>query len=373
MKKAIIISCFGWYAERLIYIEEVLKGKGFSVEIYNSDFSHFKKNRVVKSNNCNYVHVPSYKKNLSLARLYSHVVFSYKLLQILKDKQPDFVYALVPPNSVAKACAAYKKKYRNTFLVYDIIDMWPESYIGNKILQFPFKLWRNLRDKNLSSADHIFTECSLYESFITEKIDSISTLHLCREEVLPYATKEWDGQNLEVAYLGSINNIIDIPLISQLLSSLSRHMNVIFHIVGGGESKDSLVNSVKKEGVQVVDHGVMFDKLQMREIISGCHFAINMMKKSVCVGLTIKSIDYFQIGIPMFNTIKGDTEDIIQKYNCGFNVANVQETVDQVMTLNSESYGKMRENTHKVFLEMFTAEVFKRNFENILSRILIIR
>ena len=133
MKKAIIISCFGWYAERLIYIEEVLKGKGFSVEIYNSDFSHFKKNRVVKSNNCNYVHVPSYKKNLSLARLYSHVVFSYKLLQILKDKQPDFVYALVPPNSVAKACAAYKKKYRNTFLVYDIIDMcYTQRLINDK-------------------------------------------------------------------------------------------------------------------------------------------------------------------------------------------------------------------------------------------------
>ena len=108
MKKAIIISCFGWYTERLIYIEEVLKQKGFSVTIYNSDFSHFKKERVVKSKNCNYVHVPSYKKNLSLARLYSHAVFSYRIFLILKEYKPDFVYALVPPNSVVKACSKYK-------------------------------------------------------------------------------------------------------------------------------------------------------------------------------------------------------------------------------------------------------------------------
>lgn len=363
MKKAVIISCFGWYTERLIYIEEVLKQKGFSVTIYNSDFLHFKKERVVKSNNCNYVHVPSYKKNLSLARLYSHAVFSYRIFLILKEYKPDFVYALVPPNSVVKACSKYKKLNRNIFLVYDIIDMWPESYTGVKLLQYPFKKWRDLRDKNLAFADHVFTECDLYKSFISTKIKLISTLYLCREEVLPYTPKEWDGHNLDVAYLGSINNIIDIPLISQLLFSLSKQLKVTFHIVGGGESKELLVNLVKTNGVQVVDHGVIFDKPQMREIISRCHFAVNMMKKNVCVGLTIKSMDYFQIGVPLFNTIKADTTDIVEKYHCGFNVNNVQETADQIMSLDSESYRKMRENVHKVFLEMFTVDVFKQEFE----------
>lgn len=373
MKKAILVSCFGWYAERLKYIEEILKREGFSVEIYSSDFSHLKKCRAEKNQDCNYVHVPSYKKNLSLARLYSHAVFSYKIFRILKENKPDFIYALVPPNSVVKACAEYKKLNRNSFLVYDIIDMWPESYTGGKLLQYPFKIWRDLRDKNLVYADHVFTECDLYKSFIPVNINSISTLHLCREEVLPYTPKEWNGHNLDIAYLGSINNIIDIPLISQLLYSLSKQIKVNFHIVGGGESKDLLINSVIDSSIQVVDHGIIFEKSQMREIVSGCHFAINMMKKKVCVGLTIKSMDYFQLGVPLFNTIKADTTDIIKKYNCGFNVVNVQETVDQVMSLNSESYEKMRVNTHKVFLENFTAEVFIREFENTLSSILIIK
>lgn len=373
MKKAILISCFGWYAERIRYIEEVLKGKGYSVEIYSSDYSHIKKCRVEKEPNSNYVHVPAYKKNLSLARLYSHLIFSYKIFRILKKNKPELVYALIPPNSVAKACAKYKKLNKNSFLVYDIIDMWPESYTGSKLLQLPFKLWKNLRDKNLMCANHVFTECDLYKLFIPTKLDSISTLHLCREEVLPYTSKEWDGQNIDVAYLGSINNIIDIPLISELLSSLSKQMKVTLHIVGGGESKVLFVDSVKTHGVQVVDHGVIFDKSQMREIIRGCHFAINIMKKTVCVGLTIKSMDYLQIGVPFFNTIKADTTDIIQNYNCGFNVCNVQEIIDQVMSLDSDSYGKMRENTHKAFLEMFTAEVFKHEFENTLSSIHIIR
>ena len=43
------------------------------------------------------------------------------------------------------------------------------------------------------------------------------------------------------------------------------------------------------------------------------------MKKSVCVGLTMKSIDYFEFGLPIINNIKGDTWNAVEEYGIGIN------------------------------------------------------
>ena len=47
------------------------------------------------------------------------------------------------------------------------------------------------------------------------------------------------------------------------------------------------------------------------KIINQCHYALNIMKKDVCVGMTMKSLDYFSFGIPIVNNIEGDI-----KKNC---------------------------------------------------------
>ena len=44
-KKAILVSCFDWYANRLIYIERYLIEKGYEVEILLSDFNHSEKKK----------------------------------------------------------------------------------------------------------------------------------------------------------------------------------------------------------------------------------------------------------------------------------------------------------------------------------------
>lgn len=41
------------------------------------------------------------------------------------------------------------------------------------------------------------------------------------------------------------------------------------------------------------------------------------MKDNVCVGLTMKSIDYFQHGLPIINNIQEDTTEIVKQYKVG--------------------------------------------------------
>lgn len=42
-KKAVLISCFDWYTNRLKYIEEYLREKGYMSEVLLADFSHINK------------------------------------------------------------------------------------------------------------------------------------------------------------------------------------------------------------------------------------------------------------------------------------------------------------------------------------------
>ena len=63
--------------------------------------------------------------------------------------------------------AKYKKKHHNVKVMYDIIDLWPESMpIDRYKGLLPFKIWKNNRDKYLSSGDVVFCECELFKKYV---------------------------------------------------------------------------------------------------------------------------------------------------------------------------------------------------------------
>lgn len=369
MKKAILISCFGWRKGRLEYVDQYLRCQGYEALQYTADYNHERKVYIEPEEGVTPIHVRPYKKNLSFARLYSHYDFSKQVYKLLSEERPDFVYGVIPPNSVASACAKYKRKHPESKLVYDIIDMWPESYTARQIMKLPFKMWASLRDSNLQYADHVFTECSLYQSFLPQ-LKSVSALRLCRDQANFADVPVWDGKVVDIAYLGSINNIIDIPGIESLIAAITKHLQVNVHIVGGGESQDAFVNALERAGAKVHNHGKIFDRPKMQAIIGSCHFALNMMKESVCVGLTIKSMDYFQLGVPLLNTIKGDTSELLSKYRCGYNVDDIIPTTERLRLLDQYEYQQMRNNVQKAFVENLTLDAFERSLEEGLNNVL---
>ena len=86
------------------------------------------------------------------------------------------------------------------------------------------------------------------------------------------------------------------------------------------------------------------------------------MKSSVCVGLTMKSLDYFQAGLPIVNNIDGDTADMIDAYNIGFN--GYHALLKNIDKLQEEDYLVMRDNVRKLYYEKFTKEAFVKRLED---------
>ena len=357
--KAALISCFDWYDMRLKHVEKILKDGGYNVVYYTSNFDHRSKKKVcAESNNIHYIDVPAYKKNISIQRLVSHGVFARLIYKEMMKEKPNIIYCLIPPNSLASLMARYKKLNKCALLL-DIIDLWPESLpTKNMLLSRVYSLWKHLRDNNLQCADYIITECNLYQEILKLHVRNIKckTIYLAKECIPLLNMPDLSMDVIQLCYLGSVNNIIDIRKIVSLISEITRYKPVILHIIGDGEKKDELINEVRNVGARVEFYGMIFDIYKKQEIFSKCHFGLNIMKDTVCVGLTTKSIDYLQAGLPIINNIKYDTENIVKQYNIGYNITNknIERIATIISSISISEFLNMRDKTINVFNSIFS-------------------
>lgn len=111
-----------------------------------------------------------------------------------------------------------------------------------------------------------------------------------------------------LCYLGSINHLIDIDQICKVINMvIATGKKVEFRIIGKGELKDALLRSAKETGALVKYYGPIYDREEKLKILGTCDYGFNIMKDTVAVGLTIKSVECFSMGIPIINNIKDNT------------------------------------------------------------------
>lgn len=360
--KVVIVNAFDTYEERVELVHEFFRIQGHDVTIIQSDFRHIKKtHRKDLKEDFNFIRSIPYYKNLSIVRAYSHYKYARDALKIVEDTMPDLLYVLIPPNSLAKFASEYKQKYKEVKLIFDIIDLWPESMpISKGKSLFPFSMWKTMRDKSFKNVDLVITECDLYQTVLEKPLKDIKTetVYLAKKEIDVVSNPQLSEDEIHLAYLGSINNIIDIPRIKEIIEVINAFKPVTLHIIGDGENKQGLIDSAQAAGAIVEYHGKVYDPQQKQDIFDKCHFGLNIMKESVCVGLTMKSIDYFQHGLPIINNIPADTTDILEKYGAGLNINNMDKFRDSISYILEDTSIKKRIEASIVFENLFSQNAF---------------
>lgn len=362
-RDVVIVSCFETLEHRVELLKRYFEGKGRRVHVITSDWEHFhKRHRTSCPEGYELTPVRPYRKNLSVDRLASHYDFARKVRQRLEELQPRLVWAFLPPNSLAKATADYKKDHPEVKLVMDLIDMWPETMpISRFKTLLPFTIWRKLRDDYVGRADAVVTECKLYQPLLKDHCaaEKMHTLYLARDWNPLSGQVELPEDRAALCYLGSINNIIDIACIAGIIRSLGKPVDL--HIVGDGEKRTELIAAATAAGANVIFHGKVYDREEKQKIMNRCHAGLNIMKKSVFVGLTMKSMDYFECGIPIINNIRGDTWQFVEEYGIGINM-----TEDGSIT--PAQLARLQENRVKVH-EFGKARFDRAVFNETLDRI----
>lgn len=384
--KAIIITNSTNFEPRAELVGRCLKEAGVEVQYIYSDFSHREKKKLHRSEP-DHVYVPTipYHKNLSLRRIRSQMDFAKKTGRLLEAMNFDLLYVMLPANSLAKAAVGaieqkvalesavnagapdyISKGRRNPKLVFDIIDLWPESLrLGKLAVLPPFTYWKSLRDRYLPQADLVITECDLYRQMLHLDPERSVTMYWAKEESKRDAA-DWevsspasDNHRIRLAYLGAINNIIDIDGIVKVCKDLNDSgRQVHLEIIGDGEGRENFLSALQTAGIGYTYHGTVFDENKKREILTSCDFGLNLMKPGVCVGLTMKSIDYWSYGLPILNNIPGDTWELVEKEEMGFNVDISKQWKKKIITADR----KHILNVYRAhFTENTVSDIIKRN------------
>lgn len=403
VKHAVIITKSTNFESRAEIVGEYLKSHGVRVTYIYSDFSHREKKRLDRNEPDHiYIHTFPYRKNLSWQRIWSQIDFAKKAEKKLNELDFDFLYVLIPGNSlVPMALRAVKEKIRakdgrNPELVFDIIDLWPESLrLGKFEKLWPFTYWKGLRDKNLHKAYLIITECDFYRERLHLDSQKSVTMYWGKKEdhgQVQDLTANIDEDNitkapdltpgeavLQIAYLGAINNIIDIDGVVRLLLELNQTLKsvvieasaepgilassgVMLHVIGDGENRETFLSALKQAGIKYQYHGAIFAEAKKDRILSRCSYGLNMMKPGITVGMTMKSIDYWSHGLPIINNIPGDSERLCREERLGINLSMGPEAVKDVLALKLTD-ASSRNHIQSVYKNLFTEQAMHKVLE----------
>lgn len=369
-KKAYLFDVYDDYTIRLRYVRDVFAEKGYQVTVYLSDFDHFKKEKYqTKREDCEYIEVLPYSRNFSFARIRSHMKFAKSCLKIQKEDPADLVYVMVPPNSMARQFGMHHKKNPSYKLIFDLCDMWPESFPvkGMKpLLALPFSVWASLRDSSMKYADLIMSECDLFADMIRKHVpdEILKTFWLCRRQIVTEALPV-ESDILTFAYIGSINHVVDADAIVSVLAEVKKHTALKFHIIGDGESRERLISLLDENQIDYEYHGLVFDEEEKRKIFAKCHYGFNMMRDTACIGLTMKSLDYFAYDIPVINNVPADTWKMVEEHDLGFNISDPADIV-KILSVSEEDYKTMRESVISFHRDQLSPEHFRKKLGSFL-------
>lgn len=371
--KVVCVSKFNYYDLRIKSVMDYFLSRGDEVVYLTGDYDTMTREYYqLPYENVKQLPVVPYRKNISFQRIYSHYKFAKQIYKQLQIEKPDLVYAMIPPNFMAHFIAKYKKQHPHIKIIFDIFDMWPETFPNQKaksLLAVPFKIWGKLRTRNLPLANTVITECQSFNDYIKQQGDvkQIVTLYPYKNEnTLPLEYIANDVLN--ICYLGSINNIIDIQKIVEVLTAIRQKRLVCLHLIGNGEKKDHLIQLLKQVNVSVVDYGNVFDVAEKQRIFNQCAFGINVLKPSVFIGLTLKTIDYFNGGLPILNTVPKDTYEWVMKHHSGINL-NDSDSVNRIVSCTPDEILKMKYNARDVYRRYLSKERYDKQLYELLERV----
>lgn len=333
---------------RFQYIANMLN-KDFEVHLFTSDFIHINKkyrDKKIKSfypYKIHLIHESGYKKNISLKRAFSHLLFTNNLKnEIRKLEKPDLIYCAYPLMTSAYFMGKFAKKNNIPFII-DVQDIWPESIscginIDNifvKVLMYPFSLYAN---KIYRLADYIFGVSQTY-------IDRAKVNGTLVKEFIPVyigaegnkfennvEIKEKEKEEIWCIYIGTLSYSYDLLTLILVFNDLKNiNSNIKLYILGDGPDFNILKN--KAEELDLLDKTIYLKGLlpyeEMIAYLKSSDIALNSIKGKALQTITNKFGDYMSAGLPLLNCCQSnEIINLIEERELGLNY--IPENIDSL-------------------------------------------
>lgn len=318
------------------------------------------------------LHVPSYKKNISFKRIWSHLIFAYKLRSYLNtlEEKPKAIYCTMPTSSSAYVCANYCKKNGVKFVI-DVIDLWPDSLLPLvkmkafiKAMLYP---WTYLTRYAYRHADVIMGESMAYanEAKIYNNRAPIFPVYLGVNVELVNQVKMRNPISLEkpkdevwIAYAGSLGTSYDFETLLNAVKSVHGRYKYKLWFIGDGISREEIELYIKGNGLNAEITGFLPYE-HLLGYLSYCDIAVNIFRENTKVVYSYKFNDYVAMDCFVLNSLEGETADLVNEYKIGRNFNYINQPLPIVLedTLSHwDEYSKWKDNAQRLVEEKLDKE-----------------
>jgi hypothetical protein len=326
-----------------------------------------------------YIHVPKYSKNLSIARMVSHLMFSLKLRSLLNRLKikPDIIFCMMPPSGSAYVCGQYCKKERISFVV-DVIDLWPDSLIpifrGNRLLNLILFPWKYVTKEAYKMATYISGESKAYASVAHTVNPNVPWSHtylgVNKGQTLKLVSQskieiKKPDDEIWICYGGSLGISYDfISILNALTYIQGRHIKYKMFFIGDGE-KRQMIEKFTSDNLLKVEITGRIAYIDYLKHLSLCDIGINSFIKGTQVVHSFKFNDYVASYLFVLNNLSGETSEMITNYKIGlnFNESNLSEVLYDVC-LNWDKYKTYRSNLDSLIRDELDSDTIYKNLAN---------
>ena len=286
---------------------------------------------------------PGYKRNISVGRLWDHLILARNLKQLLKQETslPDVAFIGYPPIETAAVMARWLAVLGVPCLL-DVRDQWPSLFLNampvrlralGRLALWPYFYYSKVamqQATGLSSMADSFLQWGL--DFIGREKSSndiVAPLTLpslpLGEDQLREARLWWDKQGicaegcaLRLVFIGSHSPAFDFtPVRDAAVSFAQRGMSVQFVLCGDGGFSTQL------RSMMANIPGVFFpgwvDRAQIEALALRSLAAIAPYKNTEDFVMSVpnKVIDALSLGLPVLSPLQGEVAKLITKHGVG--------------------------------------------------------
>jgi glycosyltransferase involved in cell wall biosynthesis len=336
--------------QRFWNLARELASRGHKVVWWSMDFSHRQKAKrcpcpATDGVEIKLIKVSTYKKNIGIARIISHVTLGagfYKQAYLIISKLPKQELTIVlsmPPLDTCYSALRLKSIFPGVRVVIDIMDAWPDVLVevlcrrarilkpvARKILTPYYAIFRQIVSKadGITAVNQEFIKMVKSSGYVGVSKVVYSGCELIPLNVL---NEKWskmrcgNEKKIKIAYVGAMGRMYDLHSVYKAIRSLNEDgLDIELEIAGGNSTDQKLQSELSIAtgvGSRAFFHGFL-GMLDLQKMLLRCHIGIIPMFRESLVAFPYKARDYAGAGLPMINSLGWDIEQLIEKYNAGW-------------------------------------------------------
>ena len=312
----------GFRPQRYWLMARAFARAGHCVTLWTSDFSHARKApRALASGACwegdgfrlELVPTPPYPRNVCLRRIRSHRAFARNLRKLaeLEPQRPDLVIASLPPLASAAALAAFCRA-RGIAFVVDVMDAWPENF-ARVVPRWTLAPLRARARRIYRSAQGVSAVATRYID-LAKSYGAQCPAHLAYHgiELTPPPPVHAEGSAFHLVYAGTMGKSYDLETV---IDAVREMPDVELDLAGTGPKEAAL--RARAEGcARIRFHGYLGEE-ELCALLARADAGLVPMFDDSCVGVPYRLADYAAAGLPVVNTLHGETERLLAEHGAG--------------------------------------------------------